>query len=299
MPHPPRITVVTPSFRHAHYLEATLASVLGQNYPDLEYLVIDGGSTDGTVEILRRWEGRLSAWVSEPDGGAQDAIHKGLRRATGDVCAWLNASDTYLPGSLRAVADFFAAHPSVDWICGDVVIVDTAGVTRGLRRILPVHGDLMSEAWTALPQPGIFWRRGLFEAVGGFDPSLRVLFDTDLFIRMARRGRFAHLPRLLARDLLHGDSLRSRHADVTAREWELVRRRHPASRRTAWRVWRRAGAYLAEGRLWEGIRDLSEGIAFDLGGRRRNGWAGMARSVFRAPAMLLWKALRLGRPRGA
>lgn len=255
----PRISVVTPCFRHAHYLDETIRSVLGQGYPDLEYFVVDGGSDDGSDGILRRWSDRITRWTSEPDRGAADAIEKGFGWATGEILAWLNASDAYLPGALRAVGSFFSRHPDVDWICGDAVVTDASGRRLGDRRILPLHGSLAAQGLTTLPQPAVFWRRRLHRRTGGFDPELRYYFDLDLFGRMARVGRFAHLPRVLARDRIHADSLRARHGDRDREEREEVARRYgrgnpgPARRTLA-----RAAAFLRAGRFWDGLRDLSQ-----------------------------------------
>src|SRR5262245_11946447 len=123
----PRITVVTPSFNQAAYLEQTILSVLGQNYPNLEYIVIDGGSTDGSVDIIKKFQDGISYWISEKDRGQGHAINKGLIRATGDIVAYLNSDDYYLDGALQRVADYFVINPEVDLIHGRCRVVDESG----------------------------------------------------------------------------------------------------------------------------------------------------------------------------
>jgi glycosyltransferase involved in cell wall biosynthesis len=222
----PKITVVTPTFQHAHYLEKTIRSVLEQRYPNLEYIIADGGSNDGTVEIIRHYADRLAWWVSQPDSGPQEAIDKGFRRATGEVLAWLAASDTYLPGALLTVGKFFGTHPTIDWIAAPVLIRAPNGRLAGVWRPIPYTLSLAKHARTAVPQPAVFWRRRLYDRTGGFDLNLRVAFDQDLFARMARMGRGAVLRRFIAVDLRHPDSLRARHSERAKAELRLLRERY-------------------------------------------------------------------------
>lgn len=190
----PRITVVTPSFNQAQYLEQTIRSVLDQGYPDLEYIVIDGGSTDGSVDILRRYSDRLAYWVSEKDQGQTHAINKGFARATGDVRAYLNSDDIYLPGSLHFVGKFFDDHPDVDLLNGICQWMDESG-----RSLYPHQGRIgnLAEAldpwrvWWAgrqFIQPEVFWRRGVAEKAGPFDERLNLVMDFDYWIRLFAAG---------------------------------------------------------------------------------------------------------------
>ncbi len=186
----PRLTVVTPSFNQGRFLEATLLSVLGQDQPPFEYIVIDGGSTDGSLDILKRYAPRLTYWTSEQDRGQVHAINKGLARATGDVFAFLNSDDVYLPGALEAVARHFADHPTSEWICGDTVMFGLAEPTRLVRAEVPRSAaQALSWAYRA-PQPGMFWRRELMGT--GFDEAWSYTFDHDLYVRLLLAGRVCH-----------------------------------------------------------------------------------------------------------
>ena len=159
----PKISVVTPSFNQASFLEETIQSVLSQGYPDLEYIVMDGGSTDGSAEIIRKYADRLADWKSAKDGGQADAIRTGFARATGEILCWLNSDDTIAPGTLRRVGEFFAAHPDVDLVYGDLNLVDAEGKRLYTARPLLRLGILVYEN-PFIPQQGMFWRRSLYES---------------------------------------------------------------------------------------------------------------------------------------
>jgi glycosyltransferase involved in cell wall biosynthesis len=183
----PSITLVTPSYQQAAYLERTIRSVLDQRYPALEYVVIDGGSRDGTLDILQRYDGSLTRWMSEPDRGQADAICKGFRQSSGEIMAYLNSDDLLLPNSLTTVARFFADHPDVDVLYGHRIIVDEAD--REINRwILPKH-DPGTLAWIDwIPQETLFWRRSAWEAVGGIDTAFQFALDWDLLLRFQSAG---------------------------------------------------------------------------------------------------------------
>lgn len=198
-PHdPPLISIVTPSFNQAPFLEATLRSVLDQGYPRLEYIVQDGGSTDGSVDILRRCGDRLTAWESCRDRGQAHAVNLGMQRATGSIMAYLNSDDLLLPGSLAYVTRFFAEHPDVDVVYGHRVLIDDHGREIG-RWVLPPHDDEVIKYTDFIPQETMFWRRRAWDAVGGqFDESFRFALDWDIILRFRQAGlRFARLPRFL------------------------------------------------------------------------------------------------------
>jgi glycosyltransferase involved in cell wall biosynthesis len=192
----PRITVVTPSFNQGAYIRETLESVLDQNYPNLEYFVVDGGSTDATPEVLSSFGPRLSWWVSERDRGQSHAINKGLVRATGDIVAWLNSDDLYEAGALHSVAEAFKDQRT-QWVAGNCVHLFPDASRRSLRP--EAEASLASWLWyTRVSQPATFWRRSLHERVGLLDESLHFGIDKDLFLRFLLDGV---RPTVVARDL--------------------------------------------------------------------------------------------------
>jgi len=188
----PKISIVTPSYNQAQFVEQTVLSVLNQDYPNFEYIVIDGGSTDGSANIIRKYSDRLVYWVSEPDRGQAHAINKGFERATGEVLAWLNSDDLYLPGALGTVGRYFRS-PRVQLLRGNGVNVDESGRVVGHRRGSPA--DLKSLLlFGGLLQPATFWRRSLMDRVGPLDETLQFCMDFDLWCRMARVTHF-HMTR--------------------------------------------------------------------------------------------------------
>jgi len=194
----PRITVVTPSLNQGAFLEETIRSVINQEYPDLEYIVIDGGSTDGSADIIRRYAGSLSYWVSEPDRGQAYAINKGWRRATGSILAWLNTDDTYRPGALAAVAAAYRRHPEAGLFCGDADVVDAAGHRLRTHHAGPV-GFAEVLCWQPpLPQPAVFWSRRSLETAGWLDPELHYCMDYDLYLRTTCTSTVTTVPQILA-----------------------------------------------------------------------------------------------------
>lgn len=203
----PKITVVTPSFNQGPFLEETILSVLNQNYPNLEYIIIDGGSTDNSVEIIRKYAASLSYWVTEPDQGQSHAINKGLHRATGDIFAFLNSDDLYLPGALQAVGEFFRRYPSSEWLCSHGNVFGYPNQVPQLWHAQPpanlaecLYGDF------CLAQPANFWRRQLFDICGPFDTSLHYCLDFEFYARLIARGvKPSILDYATAACRLHGD----------------------------------------------------------------------------------------------
>ncbi len=200
----PTVSVVTPSFRQAAFLERTMRSVLDQGYPRLEYIVQDGGSDDGSLAIIERHLASLRHAESAADGGQADAINRGFRHATGEVMAYLNSDDLLLPGAVAHVAAFFAAHPEVDVVYGHRVIIDGVGDEVG-RWVLPPHCPRMLRWADYVPQETLFWRRGIWERVGGrIDESFQFAMDWDLLLRFAEAGAvMVRLPRFLGAFRVH------------------------------------------------------------------------------------------------
>ena len=179
----PRMSIVTPSFNQGQFIEETIRSVLLQGYPNLEYFVMDGGSTDETARILKKYEPWLAGWVSETDGGQTDAINKGWRRATGEILAYLNSDDWYYPGALFEVARVFKENPDAKWFCGQVDNCSTT--TKIVKRHHPRCTSLvqcLGRKNYGFHQPGMFWRRELIESVGMFDQTLQYSFCHDFWV---------------------------------------------------------------------------------------------------------------------
>lgn len=192
-----RIAIVTPSYRHAHFLPATIDSVLSQNYPNLEYIVQDGGSQDGTREILESYGQRI-AWNSAADGGQTDAINKGFAAVSGDIMAYLNSDDVLLPGTLHYVARAFEKYPKVDFVYGNRIVIDEKG-RETARVVLPPHDSEVIKWADYIPQETMFWRRSVWEKLGGFDTNFHYAMDWDFILRAQAAGfRFKRLPRFLA-----------------------------------------------------------------------------------------------------
>ncbi len=206
----PRISVVTPSFNQGEFLEATLRSVLTQGYPDLEYVVIDGGSTDDSVNIIERHQADLAHWVSEPDEGHAHALNKGFARTTGEIMCWINSSDMYYPWTLETVAEIFSELPEVQWIQGVGSWFDIHGRPRAVppaSRALNVY-DVLAGHYLGIQQESVFWRRSLWERAGGrLDQSLTCAADLDLWLRFYRLAPLCHVQTLLGGFRVHGDQL--------------------------------------------------------------------------------------------
>lgn len=191
---PVRISIVTPNFNMAAYLGETIRSVLANRGPQDEYFVVDGGSTDGSVDTVRRYEADLAGWISERDHGYADALAKGFARASGDVLCWINSGDVLLSGAFDAVRRIFAAG-DVDLIFGDDFYIDESGrVIRFSRgHVADIAAATLYGGWTPL-QDACFWTRDLYNRVGGIDRNLRFAADYDLFLRMAQAGRSRYVP---------------------------------------------------------------------------------------------------------
>jgi glycosyltransferase involved in cell wall biosynthesis len=189
----PLVTIVTPSYNQAAFLEDTLRSVLAQDYPAIEYMVIDGGSTDGSVEIIRRYADRLAGWVSEPDQGQASAISKGFARASGDILAWLNSDDLYLPGAVSAAVKVFQTRSEAGLVYGNAITIDAQG--RPLNRLDFTNYDLVDLlSFRIICQPSVFMRRRAYEQAGGIDPAYHFMLDHHLWIRIAKTAPIVHIP---------------------------------------------------------------------------------------------------------
>jgi glycosyltransferase involved in cell wall biosynthesis len=204
----PRVSVITPSFNQARFVEQTLRSVLLQNYPNLEYIIIDGGSRDGSVEIIKKYEQHLAHFESEPDRGQSHAINKGFARATGDIICWLNSDDYYLPGTLHTVAEVLGDGQGNFALVGNCVQVydDGRPPFEGKGRYESL--DRLLQFWKGyqMHQPSIFWRREVFDRVGYLDESLHYCMDFDYWVRIARHFPFQTIDRALSNATYHREA---------------------------------------------------------------------------------------------
>ncbi|HEX7177459.1 MAG TPA: glycosyltransferase family 2 protein [Pyrinomonadaceae bacterium] len=271
----PKISIVTPSFNQAAYLEQTILSVVGQNYEPLEFIIIDGGSTDDSVEVIKKYEQHLAHWVSEPDRGQAHAINKGLAHATGDLVAYINSDDLYLPGAFAAVTRHFDEHPRCEWLCGDTLMFGEGGVdqTSLVSANVPrTAAQVLSWAYKA-PQPGMFWRRELLR--DGFAEQWRYCFDHELYVRLLLDGHACeHLPLPVAAYRLHATSKTVAEGDLFDREFDDIADLYEPRLRGAGRRWCAA------------TRHLRHSFAASRRGDRREALAGLARALFVHPESL-------------
>ncbi|NTW59801.1 MAG: glycosyltransferase [Nitrospirae bacterium] len=229
-----KISIITPSFNQAPFIERTIRSVLDQNYPSLEYIVMDGGSQDGTIDILKKYEDRLK-WVSQKDEGQADAINKGLRMATGDVVAYLNSDDTYEQGALARVAGYFLAHPEARWLTGRCRIIDESD--QEVRRLITAYKDFLLRRFSyslllvtnPISQPATFLRRQVIDELGVFDKNEHFVMDYDYWLRIGKRYPLVVLDDCLASFRVYTTSKTSSSYLRSFREELEVAKRHSGS----------------------------------------------------------------------
>jgi glycosyltransferase involved in cell wall biosynthesis len=202
----PRVSIVTPSYNQSRYLEQAIVSVLDQDYPEIECLVIDGGSTDGSLEIIDRYANRLAYWVSETDEGQTDAINKGFDRAQGDILAWLNSDDLYQPGAVAEAVAYLAEHPEVGMVYGDANYIDETGKVIGRFPAAQTDYKRLRRGYVHIPQQSVFFRARLWRMLGPLDPTFYFAMDYDLWVRIAELTPIRYHPRTWAAFRLHGDA---------------------------------------------------------------------------------------------
>ena len=196
------VSIVTPSYNQGHFIEETIQSVLGQDYPQIEYLILDGASQDNSVDVIRRYQERLAYWTSEKDAGQSDAINKGFARARGEILAWINSDDTYHPGAVSEAVAYLSEHPEVGMVYADANLTDETGRVVGQFASRQVgYRDLLRGS-VHIPQATTFFRADLFRQVGPLSTSL-FIFDYDLWVRLAKISQLRYLPRLWANFRLH------------------------------------------------------------------------------------------------
>ena len=270
----PKLSIITPSLNQARYLEQTIRSVLEQEYEPLEFIIIDGGSNDGSLDIIRKYEKQLAFWMSEKDRGQAHALNKGLAQATGEIVAYLNSDDLYLPGSFTNVVNYFRHHSECEWLCGDTLMFGEEREDLLISANVPTSAaQALSWAYNA-PQPGMFWKRELLRE--GFDERWRYCFDHELYVRLLLAGhKCEHLPVTLAAYRLHDASKTVAEGDLFDHEFDQIADIYEprlAGRGRRWcaatRLLRQSYAASSAGRrgpaakdLWQAFLIHPEGIA--------------------------------------
>lgn len=252
----PKISIITPSYNQSQYLEETIRSVVLQQYPNLEYFIVDGGSHDSSLEIIKRYNHWITWWVSEPDTGQSQAINKGLLKSTGEIIAWLNSDDIYLPGTLAYISKMFVDHPDIDFIYASAWFIDENGNKKDKYKGKPLHGGKRRykfwKGWP-IPQPTLFFRKSLLEKVGMLDESLHYAIDFDWIIRALRIGNYRCLDKVLAHYRLHTESKTAdwdKSKFTFFKECEKVTRKYlPSSSPANWCFWMSWYIYILKGKL--------------------------------------------------
>ncbi len=202
----PLVSIVTPSFNQARFLEETILSVLNQDYPDIEYIIIDGASTDGSLATIQKYATQLAHWESVPDQGQTDAINKGFAKAKGQIYAWLNSDDVLLPGAVAAAVETLRENPELGLVYGDATLIDANG--RKIGDFPAAQTDLkrLKRGYVHIPQQAAFFRADLWKQVGPLDPTFYFAMDYDLWVRLARKAPIRYVQQLWASFRLHGDA---------------------------------------------------------------------------------------------
>lgn len=293
----PLFSIVTPTLNRAQLLEHTVRSISEQTYPRVEHIVIDGGSTDETTDVLRRYEGRYNLrWVSEPDSGMYQAINRGMRLASGEILAYLNSDDLYFPWTLEVVAKAFHDKPNADAVFGDVINIDDETANQRLFLFQPFNLDFIRRTGY-LVQPGVFWRRRLYQDQGPFDESLRYVADCDYWMRAGANHTFVKVNEFLAVERNHGSTLHETDGARLESELETVRARYVSLSGPAHEKAVRRNLIIAK--IW--YRVLWTMLAFQVmvpARIRRGPWSRLLathRPVIRRSRILLHLVPRLGR----
>lgn len=199
------VSIITPSYNQGRFLEDAIRSVLAQDYAHIEYILIDGGSSDNTQAVIHKYASRLTDWISEKDSGQTDAINKGFQRAHGDILAWLNSDDIYEPGAVSEAVQFLLDHPDVGMVYGDANFIDQDGRKVGRFPAAQTDYKRLRRGYVHIPQAASFFRASLWQKVGPLDPSFYFAMDYDLWVRLARISSLVYVPRHWANFRLHSE----------------------------------------------------------------------------------------------
>ena len=222
----PKISIVTPSFNQGEFLEETILSIINQGYPNLEYIICDGGSTDNSVNIIRKYEDRITWWCSEKDKGQTDAINKGMRRATGDIVGWINSDDVMFDNSLFFIADFFMKHPQCEFANGIVADIDREGRVKKFTHII-MSKFFMKHGCYNICQQGMFWKRFLFEKLGYLDDTFHAKMDVEWLIRNYEANtKVMLLNKPVAAIRVYGETKTAIGGDIWKNDAEKIRLRY-------------------------------------------------------------------------
>lgn len=221
-----RISVVVPSYNQGQYLNSTLASVIEQGYPNLELIVMDGGSTDNSLDVIHAYEPYISYWRSERDNGQTAALVEGFSRSTGDIQCWLNSDDLHFSYTLHEVAEYFDQKPDVDAVYGNTVWIDAQGNELRKHREIGFNRFIWTYTYNYIPGMSMFWRRGIYEKAGGLDSSFNLAMDADLWIRMSDIGRIMHVRRFWSKMRFYPEQKNVRLRERSNEEDLRIRRRY-------------------------------------------------------------------------
>lgn len=228
----PLISVITPSYNQARFIEQTIESVIGQKYDNFQFIIIDGGSTDGSVNIIKKYSPYLFYWISEPDAGQSDAINKGLKKATGDLVTWINSDDLLLPGTLQAIADAWIKNQSASLFSGDCIRIGLDNEYLGCHVVPRQLGWFSKKGLIYIDQPGTFWRRDLVPPDEGLDTTLHAVMDHDLWYRITLQyKKTLRVNRCLAAFRLHDKSKTANIQGLFIKEANMIREKYSEGRK--------------------------------------------------------------------
>jgi len=223
----PLISIITPSFNSAKYIETTIKSVINQSYKNFEYIIIDGGSNDGTVEIIEKYQDKLSYWVSEPDQGMYQAVNKGLARAKGSIIAYLNSDDIYYPNTLKIVVNFFNRNDKISLVYGRLDFIDKNNNWLYTLNYPKFFIYLFMRAnFSTIGQPASFWRGNMSMENKLFDEDLKLASDFDFFIRIGRSYKVSYFPEVLAAFRIHNEQMTERYSKTAYDEINIIHKRY-------------------------------------------------------------------------